>query len=140
MGAYRQPLVTDVHMVGPNLRQSPGRGKPERSIGGEKGLKDVFALPGMRQRHEFAAGEPRIIVLIRKDEAIAAVPDAYLEQTTLAGTPQRISKLWESGVAGPGVTGLIVSVNQPEALELVADLAGLQRRTAINTQIAGVTA
>jgi F420-dependent oxidoreductase-like protein len=65
----------------------------------------------------------------RKDEAIAAVPDAYLEQTTLAGSLARISKLWESGVAGPGVTGLIVSVNQPEALELVADLGGLQRRT-----------
>jgi hypothetical protein len=65
----------------------------------------------------------------RKDEAIAAVPDAYLEQTTLAGSPERISKLWESGVAGPGVTGVIVSVNQPEALELVADLGGLQRRT-----------
>jgi F420-dependent oxidoreductase-like protein len=75
-----------------------------------------------------------------KDEAIAAVPDAYLEQTTLAGTPQRISRLWGSGVAGPGVTGLIVSVNQPEALDLVADLGGLQRRTAINTRTAGVTA
>jgi F420-dependent oxidoreductase-like protein len=62
----------------------------------------------------------------RKDEAIAAVPDAYLEQMTLAGSPERIRKLWESGVAGPGVTGLIVEVDQPEALELVAELGGLQ--------------
>ena len=66
----------------------------------------------------------------RKDEAIAAVPDEYLEQVTLAGSPARIRQRWESGVAGPGVTGLIVSTSQPEALELMADLAGLERRTA----------
>ena len=65
----------------------------------------------------------------RKEEARAAVPDEYLEQTTLAGSPQRIRQRWEAGVAGPGVTGLIVSTEQPEALELLADLAGLERRT-----------
>jgi F420-dependent oxidoreductase-like protein len=64
----------------------------------------------------------------RRDEAIAAVPDSYLEQTTLAGSPQRIRRRWEAGVAGPGVTGLIVSTEQPAALELMADLAGLQPR------------
>jgi F420-dependent oxidoreductase-like protein len=61
-----------------------------------------------------------------KDEAIAAVPDEYLEQVTLAGSPQRIRARWEAGVAGPGVTGLIVSTEQPEALKLMADLAGLE--------------
>jgi F420-dependent oxidoreductase-like protein len=65
----------------------------------------------------------------RKEEARAAVPDEYLEQTTLAGSPQRIRQRWEAGVAGPGVTGLIVSTDQPEALELMADLAGLERRS-----------
>ena len=32
----------------------------------------------------------------RKDEAIAAVPDEYLEQTTLAGSRQRIRSRWEA--------------------------------------------
>ncbi len=65
----------------------------------------------------------------RKEEAIAAVPDAYLEQTQLAGSPERIRRLWEAGVVGPGVTGVIVGAEQPEALELMADLAGLERQT-----------
>lgn len=65
----------------------------------------------------------------RKEEAVAAVPDAYLEQTTLSGSPERITRLWESGVAGPGVTGLIISTEQPEALALIADLAGVAPRT-----------
>jgi F420-dependent oxidoreductase-like protein len=65
----------------------------------------------------------------RKDEAIAAVPDDYLEQTTFAGSPERIARLWESGVVGPGVTGVIVSIDQPETLELVAKLGGLTSRT-----------
>jgi F420-dependent oxidoreductase-like protein len=65
----------------------------------------------------------------RKQEAVAAVPDEYLEQTTLLGSPQRIRTRWEAGVAGPGVTGLIVGAEQPEALALMADLAGLEPHT-----------
>ncbi len=64
----------------------------------------------------------------RKQEAVAAVPDEYLEQTTLLGSPQRIRSRWEAGVAGPGVTGLIVGAEQPEALALMAELAGLEPR------------
>ncbi len=52
----------------------------------------------------------------RKDEAVAAVPDDYLEQTALLGSPQRIRQRWEQGVVGPGVTGVIVGAEQPEAL------------------------
>ncbi len=66
----------------------------------------------------------------RQQEAVAAVPDAYLEQTTLAGSPDRIRRQWEAGVSGPGVTGLIISTEQPEALTLLAGLAGLTPRTA----------
>jgi len=60
----------------------------------------------------------------RKEEAIAAVPDEYLEQNALLGSPQRIRERWERGVAPPGVTGLIVGTDQLEALDLLADLAG----------------
>ena len=59
----------------------------------------------------------------RKADAVAAVPDAYLEQGALLGSPARIRQRWPA-VAAPGVTGLIIGTDQLEALELVADLAG----------------
>ena len=60
----------------------------------------------------------------RKEEAQAAVPEEYLEQNALVGSVARIRRRWEEGYAAPGVTGVIVSAAQPEALELMADLAG----------------
>lgn len=60
----------------------------------------------------------------RKEEAQAAVPEEYLEQGSLLGSPERIRRRWEEGYAPPGVTGIIVGTDQPEALELMADLAG----------------
>ena len=59
----------------------------------------------------------------KKAEAQAAVPDEYLEQSALAGSPERIRRKWET-YAAPGVTGVIISTSEPEALELMADLAG----------------
>jgi F420-dependent oxidoreductase-like protein len=84
-------------------------------------------------RRGFPEAADRIGELFRagkRDEAIAAVPDEYLEQTTLAGSPQRIRRKWEEGYASPGVTGVIVGAHQPEALELMADLAGTREQIA----------
>jgi F420-dependent oxidoreductase-like protein len=58
----------------------------------------------------------------RKQEAIAAVPDAYVERGVLIGTPEQISERYVAW-AESGVTGLTVGTDQPEALELMADLA-----------------
>jgi hypothetical protein len=60
----------------------------------------------------------------RREEAQAAIPYEYLEQGTLLGSPERIRRRWEAGVAPAGVTGLIIGTSQPEALDLVAELAG----------------
>ncbi len=60
----------------------------------------------------------------KKEEAIAAVPDEYLEQGALLGTPDRIRARWNEDFVPKGVTGLIIGSDQPEALELMADLAG----------------
>jgi F420-dependent oxidoreductase-like protein len=65
----------------------------------------------------------------RKEEAQAAVPEEYLEQTALVGSPDRIRRRWEEGYVLPGVTGVIVGAHQPEALELMADLAGTREET-----------
>ena len=59
----------------------------------------------------------------RKQEAMAAVPDEYLQMSALLGSPQRIRQRWQEVIL-PGVTGMIVGTDQLEALELIADLAG----------------
>ena len=66
----------------------------------------------------------------KKEEAMAAVPAEYLEQNLLAGSPDRIRRKWDEGFVPPGVTGLIIGTEQPEALDLVAELAGTRDQVA----------
>ena len=58
----------------------------------------------------------------RKDEAIKAVPDAYVERGVLIGTPAQIAERYVAW-AESGVTGITIATKQPEALELMAELA-----------------
>ncbi len=60
----------------------------------------------------------------RKAEAEAAVPADYLEQTALVGPVSRIRRRREEGMVPSGFTGMIISAEQPDALELMATLAG----------------
>ena len=58
----------------------------------------------------------------RRDEAIDAVPDEYVDEGGLIGPPERIRarfRDWE----GSGATGLTLHTADPEAMELVARLA-----------------
>jgi alkanesulfonate monooxygenase SsuD/methylene tetrahydromethanopterin reductase-like flavin-dependent oxidoreductase (luciferase family) len=67
----------------------------------------------------------------RRDDAVAAVPDDYIEQSLLAGTPDRIRAQWIDDVwETRGLTGLIVRADTDDELELVADLAGTRDETA----------
>ena len=59
----------------------------------------------------------------RREEAIAAVPDEYLDDGALIGTESRIRDRWEP-LTRMGLTGLIVRSESDAGLELVADLAG----------------
>jgi F420-dependent oxidoreductase-like protein len=59
----------------------------------------------------------------RKDEAVAAVPDEYHDDGALIGSIARIRSRWEPWTSR-GFTGLTVRSDQPEAFELLADLAG----------------
>ena len=58
----------------------------------------------------------------RKDEAIAAVPDAYVDRGVLVGPPERIREGYRAW-AESGVTGITIGTSQPEAMELMAELA-----------------
>lgn len=59
----------------------------------------------------------------RKEDAVAAVPDEYLDENGLFGTEARIRSRWEPWLAR-GLTGLVVRTDHAEGLELMADLAG----------------
>jgi len=59
----------------------------------------------------------------RRDEAVAAVPDEYLDDGALIGSISRIRERWEP-LTRQGLTGLIVRSETNEGLELVAELAG----------------
>jgi F420-dependent oxidoreductase-like protein len=94
---------------------------------GGMGHRDVnFHNQHMRQRgYEDAATRIQELYLAgRKDEAIAAVPDEYVDEANLVGPPARICERYVAW-AGSGITGLKISTNQAAALDLMAELAEL---------------
>jgi len=58
----------------------------------------------------------------RKDEAIAAVPDEYLEQLALVGDEQRIRRQWSAWSPPEAVTGVIIDAPGVDELRLIANL------------------
>lgn len=61
----------------------------------------------------------------KKEEAVAAVPDEYVEEGSLFGTEARMREKWDT-VVPKGLTGAIVRTDSIQGLELVAELAGLR--------------
>ena len=59
----------------------------------------------------------------RKDEAVAAVPDEFVDESALVGPVARIRERYRPW-AECGITGMTISTQQVEAIELMADLAG----------------
>src|ERR1700722_3950129 len=62
----------------------------------------------------------------RKQEATDAVPDEYVDERGLYGSPERIEKQWTAW-EDSGITGFTVSTDQEEALRLMARLADRSR-------------
>ncbi|MEE9415920.1 MAG: LLM class F420-dependent oxidoreductase [Acidimicrobiales bacterium] len=58
-----------------------------------------------------------------KQAAIDAMPDEYIEQGALFGSVRRIRERFDQAIPA-GATGLTIRTSQPEAFELMADLAG----------------
>ncbi len=82
--------------------------------------RDAMARAGFPEE---AAKIQELVLAGRRDEAIAVMPDAYIEQGSLLGSPKRIAEKFVSAVP-KGATGVTVRTEQSEALVLLADLAG----------------
>jgi len=63
----------------------------------------------------------------RRDEAVRAVPDDYPDSTRLIGPAARIRERWQPW-SRAGATGYTIYTQSPEALDLMAELAGTRDR------------
>jgi hypothetical protein len=102
--------------------------KPEVALYvGGMGHKDKNFHKDQMIRRGFADAADRIQELYlahRKEEAIAAVPDDWVDMKSLVGPADRIRqrfRAWEES----GATSLTVRSRQPEAIEIMAQAARL---------------
>jgi alkanesulfonate monooxygenase SsuD/methylene tetrahydromethanopterin reductase-like flavin-dependent oxidoreductase (luciferase family) len=92
---------------------------------GGMGAKTKNFHKEMMKRRGYPEAAERIQELFlagRRDEAIAAVPDEYVDQAALIGPPGRIRERFQAW-RDLGVDGLTLHTEQDEALELIAKLA-----------------
>jgi F420-dependent oxidoreductase-like protein len=94
-------------------------------VGGMGSRDQNFHRDAMTRRGfgEAAARIQELFLAGRRDEAVSAVPDEYVDESGLYGSVPRIKERFEPWTTC-GVTAITVTTNQDEALELMADLAG----------------
>ena len=120
-----QPGVTVI--VTDKIKEAIAKIKPGVALYvGGMGHKDKNFHNDMMVRRgypEAAAKIQELFLAGRKEEAIAAVPDEYCDESALIGPPERIRELYKNW-GNCGATGLTLSCKQREGLELMAELTG----------------
>jgi F420-dependent oxidoreductase-like protein len=110
-----------------DVRGALARMKPRVALYvGGMGHRDKNFHKDMMVRRGFGDAAQRIQELFlakRKDEAVAAVPDEFCDEMALVGPPARIRERYRAW-ADCGITGLTITTAQPEAMALMAELAG----------------
>ncbi|QQS13425.1 MAG: LLM class F420-dependent oxidoreductase [Rhodospirillales bacterium] len=122
-------IQTSVHVeVRDDVKAALAELKPEVALYvGGMGHKDKNFHNDLMTRRGFGDAAKRIQELYlagRKDEAIAAVPDEWVDLKSLVGPPARIReryRAWEDC----GIDTLSVRSRQPEAIEVMAQAARL---------------
>lgn len=126
-------IQASVHVeVAEDVRAALAKLKPEVAlyVGGMGHTAKNFHND-MMIRRGFADAAARIQDLYlagRKEEATAAVPDEWVDMKSLVGPPARIKeryRAWEES----GADALTVRSRQPEAIEVMAEAARLNRPT-----------
>lgn len=126
-------IQASVHVeVAEDVRAALAKLKPEVALYvGGMGHKDKNFHKDMMTSRGFGEAAARIQELYlakRKDEASAAVPDEFVDMKSLVGPPARIKeryRAWEES----GADALTVRSRQPEAIEVMAEAARLNRPT-----------
>jgi F420-dependent oxidoreductase-like protein len=124
-------IQASVHVeINNNVKDALAKLKPEVALYvGGMGHRDKNFHKDIMVRYGFADAANRIQELYlvqRKEEATAAVPDEWVDLKSLVGPPARIKerfRAWEDS----GATGLTVRARQPEAIEVMAEAARLNR-------------
>jgi F420-dependent oxidoreductase-like protein len=122
-------IQASIHVeVADDVKAALQKLKPEVALYvGGMGHKDKNFHKDQIIRRGFADAADRIQELYlahRKEEAIAAVPDEWVDMKSLVGPPARIKqryRAWEES----GATGLTVRSRQPEAVAVMAEAARL---------------
>jgi F420-dependent oxidoreductase-like protein len=118
--ARTQVTITD------DVRGALGQLKPRIALYvGGMGHRDKNFHKDMMVRRGYGEAAARIQELYlagRKEEATRAVPDEFCDAGALVGPVGRIRERYRPW-ADSGITGLTVVADQPEAFELMADLA-----------------
>ena len=95
-----------------------GMGAREKNFHNEMAIRYGYGDAAARIQELYLAG--------RKAEAAQAVPDELCDEMSLVGPVERIAERYRSW-EDAGVTTMLVQAMQPEALRLMADLAGTAR-------------
>jgi F420-dependent oxidoreductase-like protein len=122
-------IQASIHVeVADDVKAALARLKPEVALYvGGMGHKDKNFHKDQMIRRGFADAADRIQELYlahRKEEAIAAVPDEWVDMKSLVGSPDRIRqrfRAWEDS----GATSLTVRSRQLQAIEIMAQAARL---------------
>ena len=93
-----------------------GMGHPKLNFHKKRMEREGFGEAAARIHELFQAG--------RRAEAIAAVPDEYIDEGGLYGPVQRIRERWRADWEGLPYTGLTVRTQQDEAYALMSELVG----------------
>ena len=93
-----------------------GMGHPKLNFHKKRMTREGWGEAADRIHELFQAG--------RRQEAIDAVPDEYVDEGGLYGPVERIRERWRSDWEDMPFTGVTVRTHQDEALELMADLVG----------------
>lgn len=122
-------IQASVHVeVAEDVGAALQRLKPEVALYvGGMGHRDKNFHKDMMIRRGFGDAAERVQELYlagRKGEAIAAVPDDWVDQKSLVGPPARIRERYRAW-AESGADALTVRSRQPEAVEVMAQAAGL---------------
>jgi alkanesulfonate monooxygenase SsuD/methylene tetrahydromethanopterin reductase-like flavin-dependent oxidoreductase (luciferase family) len=93
-----------------------GMGHPKLNFHNKRMHREGYGDAADRILELFQAG--------KRDEAVAAVPDEYMDEGGLFGPVERIRERWRGQWEKMPYTGITVRTEQEEAYELMANLAG----------------